>query len=197
MELLIAEDDVSSRSMLQAVIGRWGFDVVAVSDGAQAWARLQEPNGPRLVLLDWMMPAMDGLEVCRRVRQTERADSPYIIMLTARTVKGDIVAGLEAGANDYISKPFHPEELKARLMVGKRVLELQRALAERVRQLEAALSHVNVLQGILPICTYCHKIRNDKESWERLENYIIKHSEAKFTHGVCPECMQQQLALLK
>ena len=93
--------------MLQAVIGRWGFDVVAVSDGAQAWARLQEPNGPRLVLLDWMMPAMDGLEVCRRVMQAVQSDPPYIIMLTARTVKGDIVAGLEAGANDYISKPFH------------------------------------------------------------------------------------------
>jgi DNA-binding response OmpR family regulator len=118
-------------------------------------------------------------------------------MLTARTGKGDIVTGLDAGANDYISKPYHPEELKARLEVGRRVLELQQALAERVKQLEAALSHVKALQGILPICSYCHKIRNDKESWERLESYLVKHSEASFTHSICPDCMQKQLELLK
>jgi sigma-B regulation protein RsbU (phosphoserine phosphatase) len=197
MKVLVAEDDVTSRSMLQAVICRWGFEVVAVEDGAQAWTRLQKPDGPRLALLDWMMPDMDGLEVCRRVRKAAQPDPPYIIMLTSRVSKGDIVTGLEAGANDYISKPYHPEELKARLGVGRRVVELQLALAERVKQLEAALSHVQTLQGILPICSYCHKIRNDKESWERMENYIVKHSAAKFTHGICPDCMQQQLAQLK
>ena len=164
---------------------------------AQAWEQLQKPDGPRLALLDWMMPDMDGLEVCRRARQAVQPDPPYLIMLTMRTGKGDIVTGLEAGANDDISKPYHPEELKARLEVGRRVLELQQALAERVKQLEAALSHVKALQGILPICSYCHKIRNDKESWERLESYIVKHSEASFTHGICPDCMQKQLELLK
>ena len=197
MKVLIAEDDVTSRSMLQAVICRWGFEAVAVTDGVQAWEQLQKPDGPRLALLDWMMPDMDGLEVCRRARQAVQPDPPYLIMLTTRTGKGDIVTGLEAGANDYVPKPYHPEELKARLEVGRRVLELQQALAERVKQLEAALSHVKTLQGILPICSYCHKIRNDKESWERLESYIVKHSEASFTHGICPDCMQKQLELLK
>jgi DNA-binding response OmpR family regulator len=197
MKVLVAEDDVTSRSMLQAVLGRWGFEVVAVPDGAQAWTRLQKPDAPRIALLDWMMPDMDGLEVCRRVRKAAQPDPTYIIMLTSRVSKGDIVTGLEAGANDYISKPYHPEELKARLGVGRRVVELQLALAERVKQLEAALSHVQTLQGILPICSYCHKIRNDKESWERMENYIVKHSAAKFTHGICPDCMQKQLEELK
>jgi phosphoserine phosphatase RsbU/P len=197
MKVLVAEDDFTSRSMLQAMVSRWGFEVVAVPDGVQGWAQLQKPDGPRLALLDWMMPGMDGLEVCRRARQVVQPDPPYLIMVTARVSKGDIVTGLEAGANDYIAKPYHSEELKARLEVGRRVLELQQALAERVRQLEAAMRHVKALQGILPICSYCHKIRNDKESWERLESYIVNNSEASFTHGICPDCMQRQLELLK
>jgi DNA-binding response OmpR family regulator len=197
MNVLVAEDDVTSRTMLQAVLRKWGYETVAVADGAQAWAHLQQPMGPRLALLDWMMPEMDGLEVCRRARQAVLPDPPYLIVVTSRTGTGDVVAGLEAGANDYITKPYQSAELKARLEVGRRVLELQQALAERVRQLEAALSHVKTLQGLLPICSYCHKIRNDQESWERLESYVIAHSEARFTHGICPDCLQKQLDLLK
>jgi phosphoserine phosphatase RsbU/P len=196
MKILIAEDDVTTRAMLTAVIGRWGFEVVAVEDGLTAVRHLADPEGPRLAVLDWMMPGLDGLEVCRRVRQTAPPEPPYLIMLTSRTSKEDIVSGLEAGANDYIAKPYHGEELKARLEVGKRVVELQRALAVRVRQLEEALMHVKTLQGILPICSYCHKIRSDQEIWERMESYISQHSEARFSHGICPTCLKEQLAKL-
>ena len=105
--------------------------------------------------------------------------------------KEDIVAGLEAGANDHITKPFDRDELKARVRVGQRVIELQSALADRVRELEEAMSHIRTLQGILPICMHCHRIRNDQESWERIESYIQEHSEAQFSHGLCPECLEK------
>jgi DNA-binding response OmpR family regulator len=147
-------------------------------------------------VLDWMMPGLDGVEVCRKVRALAHRSAVHY-PLTARRNKDDIVEGLKAGANDYIIKPYYNEELQARLGVGQRVVDLQRALRDRVEQLEDALAHVRTLQGILPICSYCHKIRSDKESWERLENYIVQHSEAKFTHGICPECMKKQLAELE
>lgn len=197
MQVLVAEDDLTSRAVLQAIISRWGFEVIAVANGNQAWEQLRKRHGPRLAVLDWMMPGLDGVEVCRKVRALAHPDPPFIILLTARRNKDDIVEGLKAGANDYIIKPYYNEELQARLGVGQRVVDLQRALRDRVKQLEDALTHVRTLQGILPICSYCHKIRSDKESWERLESYIVQHSEAKFTHGICPECMKKQLAELK
>ena len=107
MRVLIAEDDVTSRSILQAVMGKWGYDVVTASDGETALKLLQQPDAPKMALLDWMMPAMDGIELCRRVRAVETADPPYLILLTARGEKADIVAGLGAGADDYIAKPYN------------------------------------------------------------------------------------------
>jgi DNA-binding response OmpR family regulator len=196
VKVLIAEDDFTTRAMLAAVVGRWGFEVLAVEDGIVALRQLMEPEGPRLAVLDWMMPGADGPEICRKLRQAPPTDPPYLILLTSRVSKEDIVSGLDAGANDYIAKPYHPDELKARLDVGKRVIELQRALAMRVRQLEEALAHVKNLQGIIPICSYCHKIRSDKESWERLESYISQHSEARFSHSICPTCMKVELEKL-
>ena len=118
MKILTAEDDSTSRRVLENVLPKWGYDVVSVSNGKQALAKLQEKDAPRLVVLDWMMPEMDGLEVCRRVRQADGAETMYIILLTARRDKNDIVEGLGAGADDYISKPFDIHELRARIDVG-------------------------------------------------------------------------------
>ena len=137
MKVLVAEDDVTSRSILQAVMGKWGYDVVTAQDGEVAWEILQRPDAPQMALLDWMMPGLDGVELCRRVRAQETDEPPYLIILTARGEKPDIVAGLKAGADDYIAKPYNSEELQARLGVGMRVLELQdhlrRALGEAKR----------------------------------------------------------------
>ena len=137
MRALIAEDDVTSRTMLQAILTRWGYDLVVVADGLAAWEVLRRADAPRLALLDWMMPGLDGPEVCRRVRAHQTAEPPYLIILTARGDKTDIVAGLEAGADDYIAKPYDSGELRARLGVGSRVVELQdrlrRALADAQR----------------------------------------------------------------
>jgi len=197
MKLLIAEDDFVSRSMLQTTASKLGFDTVTVSDGVAAWEQLKNPNGPRLALLDWVMPGMDGVEVCRKVREGAFLDPHFIIILTARGDKQEVVTGLRAGANDYISKPFDIEELKARLEVGKRVVELQKTLRDRVVEWKEALSQVKTLQELLPICSYCHKIRTDQEVWERLEHYITQRSDVRFSHGVCPDCLEKQLAALR
>ena len=148
-------------------------------------------DAPGLVLLDWMMPGIDGVELCRKLRKRKALQPAYVIIVTTRDNKQDLVEGLAAGANDYIGKPFDNDELRARIEVGQRVLELEEKLARRVRELEDALEHVKTLQGILPICIHCHKIRNDKECWERIEKYIMEHTDAEFTHGLCPECARK------
>lgn len=128
MKLLIAEDDLTSRTMLVAVASIWGYDPVAAEDGEAAWELIQEADAPMLLLIDWVMPRLTGLELCQRIRQQTTDNPPFIILLTARSETEDVVAGLEAGANDYISKPFANAELQARLQVGKRMLELQSEL---------------------------------------------------------------------
>jgi response regulator RpfG family c-di-GMP phosphodiesterase len=149
---------------------------------------LRREDAPQLAILDIMMPEIDGLEVCRRVRSLRAPVPTYIIMLTARTLPREIVTGLEAGADDYLTKPFDSSELRARIKVGERILDLQRNLLLRVEELEEALSRVKQLQGLLPICSYCKKIRDDQNYWQQVESYISNHSEAQFSHGICPDC---------
>ena len=148
MKILLAEDDFTSRSMLAAILKKWGYDPVITQDGHAAWEELQKPDAPKLALLDWNMPGLEGLEVCRRLRKTETTNPSYVILLTGRTEKGDIVQGLEAGANDYISKPYDNAELQARIRVGERMLELQASLLETQAALAHQASH-DALTGIL------------------------------------------------
>jgi len=190
VKVLIAEDDALSRRVLEDTITRSGYDLVVTTDGLQAWEELQQEDAPLLAILDWMMPGMDGLQICRKVRESPAPVPTYLILVTTRERKEDIVAGLEAGANDYITKPFDRAELLARVRVGVRVVELQQNLAGRVRELQEALAHVTQLQGILPICCYCKKVRNDQKYWQKVEDYISEHSEVAFSHGICPECWE-------
>lgn len=131
MKILIAEDNITTRRILKTILVKWDYDVVSACDGNEAWEKLQEKNPPRLIILDWMMPGISGVEICRRLRQTDPVKAMYIILLTARDEKNDIVEGLGAGADDYIAKPFDTEELRARIDVGRRVIELQTALLEK------------------------------------------------------------------
>ncbi len=190
MKVLLAEDSYASRCRLEAMLAEWGYDVVTAANGAEAWPVLQASPPPKLALLDWMMPEVDGVEICRRVRIDPRLQSTYILLLTARVDQEDIVAGLEAGADDYLTKPVNPSELKARLNVGRRIVELQQSLADRVHELETAISNVHQLQGLLPICSYCKKIRDDKNYWQQVDSYITSHSAVQFSHGICPDCYE-------
>jgi phosphoserine phosphatase RsbU/P len=194
MRALIADDNRIETAILSKTVQRLDIDVTVVHDGADAWEKLNEADGPSLAILDWMMPKLDGLELCRRIRQNPARAHMYVILLTGRTNQADIVAGLESGADDYIVKPFAPDELRARIQVGTRVLKLQEKLAERVTELEAALSRVKRLHGLLPICSYCKRIRGDDQYWRQVDAYIVEHTDAKFTHGICPPCSQDLLA---
>jgi sigma-B regulation protein RsbU (phosphoserine phosphatase) len=188
LRVLIADDDPTSCHILEAVLRKWGYKPVVARDGLEAWNVFKSDYPPHLAILDWMMPGMDGLEICRKVRSLTNLSPPYLILLTALGDKEDIVTGLDAGANDYLTKPFDPNELRARVRVGERVLELQHSLAARVLELQDTLDHVKTLQGLLPICMHCHKIRNDADAWQALEEYIVEHSGAQLSHGLCPEC---------
>jgi phosphoserine phosphatase RsbU/P len=190
MKVLVAEDDAFYSRILQSVL-RDEYEVVIAQDGNRAWEILQLEEAPRLALLDWQMPGLDGLEVCRKVRAHPAMDGFYLVIATVRQSLDDVLAGFEAGANNYITKPFQAQELRARLRVGRRVLELQAALASRVAQLQDALSRVKQLQGLLPICSYCKRIRDDHDYWQQVETYMSEHSEATFTHGICPECYEK------
>lgn len=191
MKVLIADDDAVSRRLLDANLGKWGYVPINATDGQLAWELLQRPEAPNLLILDWMMPGIGGVDLCRKVREAKKPDPAYIILLTARTGNQSIVEGLDAGASDYITKPFNREELRARVRCGERTLNLQLTLAERVRELEAALSQVRVLQGLLPICSYCKKIRDDRNYWQSVENYIGDRTGAAFSHGICPDCFKK------
>jgi DNA-binding response OmpR family regulator len=131
MRILIADDESATRRIVESLLTKAGYEVVVAHDGAQAWDALQQPDAPALVILDWMMPGLDGLEVCRNIRESENGAYTYIIMLSAKGQTRDLVAGINAGADDYLSKPFAPEELHARVCAGERVLKLHEALRAR------------------------------------------------------------------
>ena len=193
MQILIAEDDRTNRLVLTGNLKKWGYDVVVTNDGAEAWDALQQEGAPQLAILDWMMPELDGPDVCRLVRDNPDLRHLYLILLTARGEEDDLVEGLQAGADDYVSKPFRPKELQARVQVGLRVVGLQARLAERVRDLQAALAREKHLQGLLPICSYCKKIRDDNDYWTQVERYVEDHANVAFSHGICPDCFETRV----
>ena len=183
MRVLIAEDDRTTNCMLEQMLFSWGYEVVSPADGNEAWKVLQRDDAPCMVLSDWSMPKLDGVELCRRVRQSSDILLPYIILVTSANKKQNIIEVLQAGADDYVTKPFDPTELRARILVGVRVVGMHHALADRMSQIKQQ-------QGLLPICASCKKIRDDKGYWNQIEGYISKHSEAEFTHSTCPDCMK-------
>ncbi|MBU4199169.1 MAG: response regulator transcription factor [Verrucomicrobia bacterium] len=190
MKILIAEDDLTSQLILKANLTHAGYEPVVTGDGRAAYELLIKPDAPKLAILDWMMPGLDGVEICRKVRELKSDQPAYLILLTVRTHKDDIIRGLQAGANDYIVKPYDVDELDVRIGVGRRVVELQASLAGRIIELQDALAQIKSLRGLLPICMYCKKIRNDKQYWQQVEGYISEHSEAQFSHGICPDCLK-------
>ena len=186
--ILIADDDRVTTRRLQSLITAWGYESVVTSDGPAALAALSGPDAPRVAVLDWMMPELDGLEVCRQLRAGSAGESVYVILLTSRTGSVDLIAGLEAGADEYLVKPFNTDELRARLKAGVRIAELQRRLSTNIAELTDALGKVRQLSGLLPICSYCKSIRDDSNYWHAVDEYVTEHADVQFSHGICPKC---------
>jgi len=186
--ILVAEDESVTRMLFITQLSKLGFSVIAVEDGIKAWEILQTEDAPRLVILDWSMPGIDGPTLCGLIRKQNIYR--YVLMVTARSRKEDIISGLNSGADDFLTKPVHIGEFHARLRVGQRLLELEETLGSKIQQLSAALEHVKQLQGMLPICMHCKRVRNDQQIWERVETYIEQRSDATFSHALCNECLE-------
>jgi len=193
MRILVAEDGKVDRLRLEKILSEWGFEVESFRNGDKALGRLSEPDPPRLCILDWVMLGIEGTELCRRIREKFPEQSFYLIILTARQGIDNVIEGLSAGADDYVTKPFVSRELRQRIDVGVRVLGLEQLLNKKVNQLEEALEDVKSLQGLLPICSYCNKIRNDEDYWEKVETYISRHADVEFSHSICPTCYEQHV----
>jgi DNA-binding response OmpR family regulator len=176
MNILIAEDDITSRLVLGATLKKLGHEVTAVKDGAEALAEFNDGDFPVLIS-DMVMPEVDGLELCRRIRAANRSKYTYIILLTSVGGKYGYLVGMRAGADDFISKPFDEDQLAARLGVAERIIKLQ--------------SQVKQLAGLVPICMHCKKVRDDQNYWQQVEQYIVKRTDAKFSHGYCPDCFNR------
>ena len=174
LKILAVEDDAVSRTVLQAALRKLGHEVVVADSGQAGWEALQR-DPVRVVVSDWTMPGVDGLELCRRVRRRDDADYVYFILLTARdATAANQNEAADAGVDDFLSKPLDFPELWMRLRVAERILRY----TTQVRQLEE----------LLPICSYCKKIRDDRNYWQQIEAYISERTGSDFSHSVCPDC---------
>lgn len=191
MRILIAEDDPSSRLLLETTLIRQGHEVVATPNGEDAWEALVRPDAPRLVIVDWMMPVLDGVSLCRRIRAQLEDRRPYVIILTALTEREAVIEGLEAGADDFVFKPYDYAVLQARIAAGARILEMQSRLEAQTRELRDALDQVKTLRGIIPICSHCKRVRDDEDYWREVSEYVSAHTDALFSHGICPACLAE------
>lgn len=191
MRVLIADDDAVTSHRLKKLADGWGYETVLTTDGPSTLSALDGAGAPRLVLLDWMMPGMAGPQICQTLRQRGENEGVYVIMLTARDAHADMVAGFDAGVDDYLVKPFDADELRGRLKAGARIVDLQMRLAANLAALTAAMTNIKTLKGMLPICGYCKSIRDDSNYWHQLEEYVSEHSDAEFSHGICPSCLEK------
>jgi len=178
MNVLLVEDEAATRLMLGGVLTAHGHNVLEAEDGAQAWG-IWQLSAPRVVVADWLMPELDGLELCRRVRSAHGRPYTYFILLTSRSGLESFREAMQAGVDDFITKPARPDELAARLGVAERILGLRAELL--------------ALEGLLSVCSYCRRIRDADRGWGSLERYIEQHSKAEFSHGVCPDCYEKYL----
>lgn len=178
MKVLVAEDDPVSRRILEKMLTGLGHEVRAVGDGLAAWAELERQYHPVLVS-DWMMPGYDGLELVRRVRERARRPYTYVVLLTSLGGTENYHAAMDAGADDFLVKPVDARQLGIRLRVAERILGLQ--------------EEVHRLSGLLPVCSYCRRIRDASGGWTTLEQYVAEHTDAAFSHGVCPVCMETKV----
>ncbi len=173
MKILIADDDNASRLLLSAHLKSLRHEVLTAADGAEAWERYLAEL-PQIVITDWLMPGIDGLEICRMIRSERRKKYTYVMLLTSLSGKGSFLEGMRAGADDFITKPFDTDALAARITVAERIIGMEQEIAQ--------------LQSLLPICSYCKRLRDEDGVWRPMEEYISRRLDASLSHGVCPDC---------
>ena len=178
MKILVVEDEAVQRDALRAILTAQGHDVVTADGGAEAWGQWQLA-GYRVVVADWIMPQLDGLELCRRIRGHAARPYTYFLLETIRSGTASFLEAMAAGVDDFISKPIVPEELVARLKVAERILGLREQLL--------------TLEGLLPVCSYCRRLRDEDGNWLPIERYVEARSAAQFSHGICPDCYQEHI----
>lgn len=179
MRILVAEDDPVSGKILQLTLQHYGHEVSMASSGDEAW-EIFDREPVRVIVSDWMMPGMDGLEFCRRVRARAKTDYTYFILLTANnTGRENVRKAMDAGIDDFLPKPLDREVISMRLRVAERILEFT--------------TQIRVLKELLPICMYCKRIRDDQDYWQQVETYIHSHTGSNFSHGICPECFAKEM----
>lgn len=177
IKVLAVEDDAVQRRVLVQALKQLDYDVVAATDGEDAWKKLQD-EPIRLIVSDWMMPGIDGLELCRKIRERPREDYVYFILLTSVDAsEANQREAADAGVDDFLTKPLKFNELWMRLRVAGRILGYTRQLQQ--------------LEELMPICSYCKKIRDDKNYWQQIEGYINERTGSEFSHSVCPDCYQR------
>ena len=194
--ILLADDEEHSRRILCHYLTSWGYSVIEARDGLEAAAVLGSPAAPSLALVDWVMPGMDGIQLVQYIRQLPERPYTYVILLTAKSDKGEVAMGLEAGADDYVTKPCDLTELRARLKVGVRMVTMERALAQQVVTLRDTLEHVRQLKELIPICAWCKSVRDDEDYWHSIEEYLHAETGTDFTHGICPRCLETMRAAI-
>jgi CheY-like chemotaxis protein len=182
MKILIAEDDYISRKILRLTIEQLGHEVLAASDGAEAW-ELFDREPVRVVVSDWMMPKLDGLQLCQRIRDRPQTSYTFFIILTAaHSTSDDYSRAMDLGIDDFLTKPLDREMLRTRLHMAERIL--------------GYTTEISLLQDMIPMCSYCHKVRDGADFWERVDTYINARTGARFSHGICPACYEEQLKVL-
>ena len=187
--ILIVDDTVANIQVLNESL-QAEYRILFATNGSEA-LKVALESIPDLILLDIMMPEMDGYEVCRRVKADPALKDIPVIFTTALSEVTDERKGLDLGAADYITKPFNPDILKLRVKNHLELKEQRDQLARLVNELQDAMAKVKLLSGFLPICASCKKIRDDEGYWTQIESYIRDHSEAQFSHGICPDCVKK------
>lgn len=197
MTILTDDDDPILLTTIQHFLRMWGYETIAAHDGKEAWDRIETDSRINIVILDWHMPHVTGLEVCKRIRRSPDRKHLFVMMLTAsRTGKEDFIAALEAGTDDFMMKPFEPPELRARIGNAVRMVTSQLQLREKVSALESALADVKTLKGLLAVCAWCgSKARREDGTWERLDEHIAARTGVELTHAICPDCISQNFAM--
>jgi DNA-binding response OmpR family regulator len=188
VKILIAEDEYTTRLMVQVCLENWGYSIESVEDGKKAWDIINQKNPPQIAVLDWEMPGISGIDLCRKIKSLDRSSPIHVILLTARDSKNDISQGFEAGADDYITKPFNDDELGARIRVAERIVTIQSSLNSSLEELREALDMVQSFEEPVAVCSKCQKIGAFDGSWRTPEKLLEYPVDPRFIQLDCPSC---------